>query len=189
MTENYASGTTLNNDLRRMLELRKSVLIDEVSDSMKKLWRWYALDLLVKVSRSSWDWKQADMRNSKYLSKCVSVGDEAIVLTVLKLRAQDYFDSRSVNHVTPPKRGGRGRQRGMKPDPEKGLIENFDKYLEFRQVVESIRRAEGSDDTFGWNKYICDESNKETIGSTISKRSRKKRRSIYDDLDLPMESI
>ena len=189
LTENYHSGIDLNKDLEEMLNLRQSKHIENVSNQMKALWRWYALVLLVKVSRSNWAWKQPDNRKSKHICECVSIGDEALVLTVLKLRAQDYFELREQKllQVAPPK--GRGRQRGTQPDPEKNLWENIDLYFDFREKITAIRTSEALDDKYGWNQYICKEARNEYNVGCTTKRSSKKKRQSYESLALPQDAM
>lgn len=191
-TATYESGTALNKDLEQMLQFRQTKHINEVSQDMKALWRWYALTLLVKVSRSTWPWRDPENRNSKLMSECVSVGDEAVVLTVLQLRAQDYFDLRKgkANANTPTTPKGRGRQKGVVPDPEKNLCDNIDKYMMFREKIESVRIAE-KEDKFGWNAYICQQACSEySLFNGTTRRDRsKKRRTVYEKASLPMDSV
>ena len=84
---------------------------------MKKLWSWYAIELMATVARKQWDWNNAEKRRTQLMRDCVWIGDEALACQVLELRGQGYMEERKKANSGELVKWKAGRKKGkVKPE-------------------------------------------------------------------------
>ena len=136
-----------------MLQQRREKKFEEVEDEMRAFWRWYGLDLMVKVSHKDWPWSKKDYRRMRYMDECVSESDEALALQVLSLRGMKYIELRDER--------ARAEDSGSKPPPKKkGKIAGEDTmggtcdvFIQYHKLVEKAHAAKDN----GWCEYLMEE--------------------------------
>jgi hypothetical protein len=150
----------LSVNLDNMNKLRTHKHISEISDMMKKMWVWYGLNLMVGVSRKDWAWSSRENRKTKLFSTCVVVGDEALALQVIVLRAGKYIKDRDTEESNTDKSIIAKKKRGRKSyvdgdESTKVLTGCMSLFLRKREDIIRIRKATPNDE-LGWESYLQD---------------------------------
>ena len=125
---------------------------------------WYGLDLLVHTARKEWPWKQKQNRLSKTFSDCVTVGDEALALQIIKLCGKVYVEFRNKKAAGDNIKISRGRKKG-EDMADMALTTKYGVYDSMRNMVKRIR-TKNPNDELGWNGYLSDQMN--IINSTAA---------------------
>jgi hypothetical protein len=185
----------LSKKLEMMNELRKTRHVSEAGEDMRKLWVWYGLELMVGVSRKEWAWRKLINRTTKLFTDCVVVGDEALALQVISLRAEMYIKEREEKNAnadvgeTKKKRGRKSYVEG--DDSTMVLTERMGIFLRMRNDIIKIRRAAPNDD-FGWDRFLRDVEENERTGCTSVNRSGSKSNTKeirFNCCEIPMDEV
>ena len=187
---NADDSVDFKDDIRTMLLKRKTVHIDEVAPEIKKLWKWYALEMLASVSRKQWEWNSQEKRRTKLLRDCVWIGDEALACQVLEVRGKAYMQERHKVKAGEVEKKKAGRKKGN-INPEECLKKKIGVFFEYRQMIAEIRQAEnenGVGDKFGWNEYIRT-IEKERVTSVGGGGGKSKQREAYHSLIMPKDGL
>jgi hypothetical protein len=151
-------GMNITIDIDRMNEARLTKHISDVEDEdMKKLWLWYGLNLMVDISRKDWPWKNKQIRLIQTFSNSVTVGDEALVLQIIKLRGKVYVELRDKKAAGGDVKLVKGRKRACETS-QTALSAKFAVYKRMRDMVKRIR-TKNPNDEFGWDGYLMDQMN------------------------------
>lgn len=182
------TGSDLLRNVLLLVRHRKEKDIKDMPQEMKDLWSWYALTLMTATARKDWKWKNEDKRTEEMFCDCVTVGDEALALSVLELKGEEYMEEKVRRRSNEYVKGKRGRRKkdseGKKDD---GLNHKVSAYLKHRESVLAMRNAD-PEDNLGWNGYIRTQVEEEK-----KKRGVKKRgvllKNGYSTIEIPMDSL
>jgi hypothetical protein len=150
----------LSESLATMNKLRSYKHISEISETMKKMWTWYGLNLMVGVSRKDWAWRSRVNRKTRLFSACVVVGDEALALQIIALRANKYIKDRDTEEAITDKSAVLKKKRGRKSyvtgdESTKVLTGCMSVFLRKREDIIRIRKSTPNDE-LGWERYLQD---------------------------------
>ena len=186
-------GICISDYLSTLNKLRVTQNVATAEQTIKDFWVWYGLTLLPKVSHKNWKWKDASIRETVRMYDCVSISDEALAMQVLDLRGSRYMEMRSQKkNGTPPVFG---RKSGNTDKGGTGAVntslmsmtENVARFVEFYGVVKAIKE-EQKNDALGWCSYLTMKQVEKSGGST-SGGKRKKRDTILNMMDLPVDEV
>ena len=126
-------------NLKTMMELRKSTRVEDCDEGMKKLWEWYGLDLMRRVSRKDWKWG-GEIGELDFFSECVLPGDEAFVMAHLEAKIEHYCEIRkAIQENRYEKNDKPGRKRGKKQKEEESAGQLGERYEWYRTEIRKIR--------------------------------------------------
>jgi hypothetical protein len=144
---------------------------------------------MVHTARKDWPWKNKHNRLSKTFSECVTVGDEALALQIIKLRGKVYVEFRDKKAAGVDVKLSRGRKKAHEA-AQMALTTKFGVYKKMRDLVKRIR-TKNPNDELGWDEYLMDQMN--LINSTTVDKSvngRKESEIIgqdeYQDMDIEL---
>ena len=127
--------------------------------------------MMVHTAGKEWPWKQKQNRLSRTFANCVTIGDEALALQIIKLRGKVYVEFRNKKAAGDNVKISRGRKKGEEM-VDMALTTKYGVYDSMRNMVKRIR-TKNPNDELGWNGYLSDQMN--IINSTAAIGKKKGR--------------
>lgn len=174
----------MKTDIATMNNKRQTTHIDDVSENLKALWVWYALDVMVAVSRRQWNWSKRSVQMNSLFTECVNEGDEALAIQIINLRGELFVEQGKL------KRNGRkvalkvGRKNKHDDNFDGGLVGNIQKYVELHQEMKMIRALTPNDE-LGWSGYLRDVATNRSKGNSSVVSLASSKSSGFNSMVLP----
>ena len=133
-----------------MMKERSEKKVEDCCVESRLLWEWYASVVMVRCARKEWPWNKQRVRFDKLMVEdgCVNTGDEALVLQIIEMKGKIFMELREL------------KKAGKELDEKKGrdgvgMVGRIDIFKKKRKLVVDVREKDGgTDDKFGWYKYI-----------------------------------
>lgn len=183
-------------NLNTMMDLRRTKLIEECDEGIRKLWVWYCLELMRRVSRKDWAWGDDKKRKENRFSECVLQGDEAFVMANLESKIEHYCAIRSAKANNTYQKSKRGRVKGQKMEEAQSAKEIGLRYEYYREKMSELRilaseplcqdNQESDSLLDNWDKYIQDAAAAESVGASGADKEVNKFNSMIFIADGPI---
>jgi hypothetical protein len=120
----------------------------------------------------------------------VTIGDEALALSILELKSDEYIEEKLRRQNNEYKKGTRGRRRkniNNEVRKDDGLSHKVSAYLKHRETVQTLRKAD-PEDKLGWNDYI-----RTKVRDDRNQQGNKRKGLIlkngYSSMEIPMDDL